>query len=160
VNRGTREYFSRFRDYSITKSSDPARQAKYQHGQASNHLDFIRNDVIKFIEKNYRTNPDNRTYFGYSLGGGLFGAYTLMAQPDTFKNYILGGPALSGDIPLLLELGATNAIKSKGLNANVFISYGALDKKLGVYGEEFIALLKNRNDESLSLHHIASFRAR
>jgi predicted alpha/beta superfamily hydrolase len=153
MKKGTRAYFSRFRDYSITKSDNLERQAKYQHGQASNHLDFIRNDVIKFVENSYRTNPDNRTYFGYSLGG-LFGAYILMAQPDTFKNYILGGPALSGDIPLLLELGATTALKRKGLNANVFISYGELDKKLGVYAEEFIALLKNRNDESLSLHHI------
>ena len=98
-----RFHVSRFRDYSVRKSSNEEHQAKYQFGQAANHLDFIRNDVIKYVETHYRTDPDNRTYFGYSLGG-LFGAYTLLAQPDTFKNYILGSPALEGDIPMLSKL--------------------------------------------------------
>jgi len=120
-------HVSRYRDYSISKSSNPERQAKYQLGQASNHLDFIRNDVIKTIEKNYRTDPDRRTYFGYSAGG-LFGAYILMAQPDTFKNYILGSPSLWRGIPYLSELGSNAALKGKGLNANVFLSYGTLEK--------------------------------
>src|SRR5690606_5903539 len=80
---------SRFRDYTISKSSNAEIQAKYKLGQASNHLAFIRNDVIKYIESNYRTDPENRSYFGYSAGG-LFGAYILLTQPDTFRNYILG----------------------------------------------------------------------
>jgi len=146
-------HVSRFRDYSISKSSNPEQQAKYQLGQASNHLDFIRNNVIKTIEKNYRADPDRRTYFGYSAGG-LFGAYILMAQPDTFKNYILGSPSLWRGIPLLSELGSNAALKGKGLNANVFISYGTLEKELGEHIKEFITLLKTRNDESLSLKHV------
>lgn len=147
------EHVSRYRDYSISKSSNPETQAKYQLGQASNHLTFIRNDVIKTIEKNYRTDPDNRTYFGYSAGG-KFGAYILMAQPDTFKNYILGSPSLWRDIPHLSKLGSTAALKRKGLNANVFISYGTLEVKLGEHIKEFTAMLKARNDESLSLKHV------
>ena len=122
-------------------------------GQASNHLTFIRNDVIKYVENNYRTDPDNRTYFGYSLGG-LFGAYILLTQPDTFKNYILGSPSLEGDIPYLSELDSNAALKRKGLNTNVFISYGSLEKELGVYAEKFISMLKNKNDERLSLQHV------
>ncbi|WDD99220.1 alpha/beta hydrolase [Thalassomonas actiniarum] len=145
-------HVSRYRDYSINKSSNPERQAKYQFGQASNHLAFIRQDVIKHIEKNYRTQPDNRSYFGYSAGG-LFGTYILMAQPDTFKNYILGSPSLWRNIPLLSELGAKAALKHKGLNANVFISYGTLEKELGEHIREFTQLLKSRNDNSLSLKH-------
>lgn len=151
IEKGARKYVSRFRDYSVNKSSNPARQAKYQYGQASNHLDFIRHDVIKYVENSYRTQPDNRGYFGYSMGG-LFGAYVLMAQPDTFKNYILGSPALSGDIPLLSQIGAKTALKRQGLNANVFITYGALEKEPVKDIEAFISLLKNKNDETLSLH--------
>ena len=41
------QHVSRNRDYSISKSTNPEVQAKYQLGQASNHLTFIRNDVIK-----------------------------------------------------------------------------------------------------------------
>ncbi len=144
---------SRFRDYSTRKSSNPEHQAKYQFGQASNHLTFIRNDVIKYVENNYRTDPDNRTYFGYSLGGE-FGAYILLAQPDTFKNYILGSPSLKGDIPYLSKLESNAALKYKDLNANVFVSYGALEKELGLYAEKFITMLKTRNDESLFLKHV------
>ena len=145
-------HVSRHRDYSIRESSNPERQAKYQFGQASKHLNFIRNNVIKTIEKNYRTIPDKRTYFGYSAGG-KFGAYILLSQPDTFKNYILGSPSLWRDIPYLSELESNAALKQKGLNANVFISYGTLEKKLGERVEEFITLLKNKNDKSLSLKH-------
>ncbi|MEW6998026.1 alpha/beta hydrolase [Colwelliaceae bacterium BS250] len=145
-------HYSRNRDYSMRKSSKPEIQAKHHLGQASNHLDFIRNDVIKTVENNYRTDPDRRTYFGYSAGGE-FGAYILLTQPDTFKNYILGSPAIKGDIPFLAKLGSNAALKGKGLNANVFISYGSLEKEAGKHIEEFITLLKNKNDKSLSLKH-------
>ncbi len=141
-------HVSRFRDYSVKKSSNAAHQAKYQFGQASNHLDFIRNDVIQYVETNYRTDPDNRTYFGYSLSGE-FGAYILLTQPDTFRNYILGSPSFGRDIPYFSELASNAASKYKRLNANVFISYGTLEKESGEYIQEFITLLKNRNDESL-----------
>ena len=146
---------SRFRDYSIRPSSNPENQAKYQFGQASNHLDFIRNDVIKHIENNYRTDPERRAYFGYSMGG-KFGAYILLTQPSTFKNYILGSPSLSGgrDVPILSELGANEALNAKGLNANVFISYGNLERETSPYTDEIIAMLNNKNDERLSLKHI------
>ena len=148
-----RAHASRFRDYTVTKS---IKYPKRPGGEAAGHLAFIRNDVIQYVEKHYRVVPEERTYFGYSASG-LFGAYILMAQPDTFKNYILGSPALEGDIPFLTKLGSNAALnaalKDKGLNANVFISYGTLEKEAGVYIEEFIDLLKNKNDKSLILKH-------
>ncbi|SFD42426.1 alpha/beta hydrolase [Pseudoalteromonas denitrificans] len=142
-------HVSRFRDYSIKQSSNSKIQAKYQLGQANNHLNFIRENVIKYIEKNYQTHPEKRTYFGYSAGGE-FGAYVLLTQPDTFKNYILGSPAIKGDIPFLSKL---TSATTKPLNANVFISYGTLEKEVGEHIEQFITMLKNRNDKSLSLKH-------
>ncbi|MEQ8477474.1 alpha/beta hydrolase-fold protein [Fulvivirga sp.] len=142
------EHVSRYRDYSVIESSNLEHQAKYQFGQASSHLDFIRDDVIEYVENNYRTDPDNRSYFGYSLGG-LFGAYILLKQPDTFKNYLLGSPSLGGDIPYLSELASHLRSKLTPLNANVFISYGTLEKELGEHAEAFIIIVKNINDESL-----------
>lgn len=148
LNKDLEGHSSRARDYSISKSSNPERQAKYQFGQASNHLTFIRNDVIKFIESNYRTDPSNRTYFGFSLGG-LFGVYALMTQPDTFKNYILGSPSLWRDIPLLFSL-ENAALKTKALEINLFITYGELEKELGVHVDEFITKLKAKKYQALS----------
>jgi len=153
INKDLDGHSSRARDYSISKSSNPERQAKYQYGQANNHLTFIRNDVIKFIESNYRTDPSNRTYFGFSLGG-LFGTYALMTKPDTFKNYILGSPSLWRDIPLLFSL-ENAALKTKALEINLFISYGELEKELSVHVEDFITQLKHKQYDGLSsMKHI------
>lgn len=143
---------SRYRDYSMTKSKKPEYQAKYQFGHASKHLEFIRKDVIPYVEKNYRTDAGNRTYYGYSLGGG-FGGYILLNQPDTFKNYILGSPS-KGSTPHLFKIGSSAALKGKRLNANVFISYGNKEKVLGERANKFIAMLKARKDQSLNLKHI------
>ena len=140
---------SRFRDFSIQPSSNPEAQARYQLGQANNHLDFIRNNVIPYIENNYLTDANNRSYFGYSAGA-KFGAYTLLKQPSTFKNYILGSPSLARgrDIPILSELKANEA-----LDANVFISYGNLEKETSPYTDEMITMLRNKNDKRLLVNH-------
>jgi predicted alpha/beta superfamily hydrolase len=139
---------SRSRDYSFKKSSDPERQAKYKFGQASNHLAFIRNDVFKTIESNYRTDPSNRTYLGFS-SGGLFGTYALLTQPDTFKNYILGSPSIWSHAPDLFSQ-ENAALKNRESEINVFISHGELEKKLSPHIEDFLSKLKNKKYEGLS----------
>ena len=147
------EHVSRYRDYSTKPSSDPKRQAKYQFGQAQHHLDFIRNQVIKTIENNYRADPSERSYFGYSLGGE-FGAYVLLKQPNTFKNYILGSPSLKGDITQLNKLASKASFQQEKFTANVFISYGSLEKELGEHAEKLIALLKSTNKKHISVHNV------
>lgn len=137
---------SRFEDYSFWKTTHPE-HPKLQFGQASNHLDFIRNDVFNYVEQNYRTNPNDRSYFGYSLGG-VFGAYILVTQPDTFKNYVLGSPSVHLLTKYKIEF--TN----KKLNANVFISRGTLEEELREPISEFVTLLKARNDNSLSIESV------
>jgi predicted alpha/beta superfamily hydrolase len=139
---------SRFVDYSFWKTTNP-KHPLLQFGQASNHLTFIRNDVFNYIEQNYRARPNDRSYFGYSLSG-IFGAYILVTQPDTFKNYILGSPSVN----LLTEEKHKIEFTNKKLNANVFISHGTLEKNLHESISEFVTLLKNRNDNSLSIEHV------
>ena len=95
-------------------------QQKYRFGQAAQHLAFIRNDVIPFVDTRYRTDPSKRSYFGYSLGGA-FGAYTVMSQPDTFHYYVLGSPSVWQDITQY------TTPKPVGIasRAKVFISHGS-----------------------------------
>lgn len=147
------KHVSRYRDYSARTSDKPERQAKLNFGQAHQHLNFIRNDVIPFTEKNYRTKPAQRTYFGYSLGGE-FGVYALLTQPDTFNNYILGSPSLrEADVNFFSTLAKKNATTLKNLNAQVFVSYGTLEQKAAVHIERFIGLLKNIKSTNLSITH-------
>lgn len=119
------------------------------------YLNFIRNDVFKTIENKYRTDPDRRTYFGYS-SGALVGAYILSKHPNTFKNFILGSPALGVDPAVtqkIYELESNTANEQKKLNANVFISYGTLEGRDINHFEKFITMLKNINDDSLTVQH-------
>lgn len=145
-------HVSRYRDYSIEPSTNPEHQTKYQFGQASEHLAFIRNNVIKHVEANYRTDPSNRTYFGYSMGGE-FGAYVLLAEPDTFKHFILGSPSVKGSIAYFTALESSTSLASKSLENNVFVSYGKLEQELGGYVDELISVLEKRSSKGLALTH-------
>lgn len=136
---------SRYRDYSIQKSQDSIHQATYRFGGAPEHVNFIKNDVFKLIENKYRVNSNNRTYFGYSLGG-LFGSYILMKQPHLFKNYILGSPSIKGNEELL-----KNA-KSTKTKTRVFISVGSKENELKKELPHFIRLLKQYHNNNLSIN--------
>lgn len=140
-----RPFASRFRDYSFLPHSKPEIQSKYQFGQADKHLAFIRNDVIKHIEKHYRVDPKQRSYLGYSMGGE-FGAYVLFSQPDTFAYYMLGSPALNEASIAYLE-----KLKSKhAANAHVFVSIGELETANMQVTQQFMSMLKGKTDVGFS----------
>lgn len=141
-------HVSRFRDYSISESTRPEIQKKYQFGQANKHLAFINGEVIRYVEKHYRTQPNNRTYFGYSMGG-QFGLYALITKPDSFKNYIIGSPGMRNTSNDLTEL--VKAPLNYQLNANVFISYGDQEEQLSEHTELLINLLKSKKDNTLKV---------
>lgn len=142
------QHVSRYRDYNYVESSNPETQAKYQMGKAKQHLQFIRNDVFSYVEEHYRTQPDTRTYFGYSLGGE-FGLYTLLTEPNVFRNYIVGSPSVRDSKEL--EEAASSEVKQ--LNANLFITHGSLEDKLGKGVKSVIRYLSSRNDPTLAVTH-------
>jgi len=53
-------------------------------------IKFLKEELIPFVEKNYRTNKF-RILHGHSVGG-LFTMYTLFNYPDLFTAYIAGSP--------------------------------------------------------------------
>jgi len=139
---------SRNMDYTFKKTVNP-RHPKIKFGLADKHLAFIRKDVFKFVESNYRTEPNNRTYFGFSAGG-VFGVYALMVQPDTFKNYILGS-ALDEEVPTLFAQEHA-ALKNPQSAINVLMSYGELEieKEVGRFVEGFVSKLSNKKYKGIA----------
>lgn len=111
--------YSRQRDYTPTRGKN----WKSPTGEAAQHLEFIRNDVISYIENTYSTDPNNRTYVGNSLGG-LFGAYILLTKPGTFKNYVLGSPSFWYENKIIFDFETQFAKTHKELNANLYIAVG------------------------------------
>lgn len=88
-------------------------------GKGENFLKFIKNELIPFVEKEYRINSD-RILSGFSLGG-LFTIYTLLNEPKLFKSYIAGSPYLYKDINLLIEMEEIINFQEK---KKLFISLG------------------------------------
>jgi len=146
---------SRYRDYTTVKLEDPARQAIYQTGQAPDHLSFIRNDVIPLVEATYRTKPVEGAYLGYSLGAA-FGAYILLAEPDTFHHYILGAPALGErSFEFLKTLEAETAPQHASIDANVFIAIGDQEREQRMaVTRDLVSLLDRRRGTGLSLEEL------
>jgi len=125
--KGSKRDSSRVRDYTPSVAS----AWKQQTGGAHQHMEFIENSVINYMEENYRTDPSDRTFIGNSLGG-LFGTYILLTKPTLFKNYILGSPSYWFNNKFIFSLEQTiktKAIKLKKINANVFIAIGERESK-------------------------------
>lgn len=149
-----RPHISRFRDYTVLPASDPEVQAKYNAGQARNHLTFIRNDVIKHVEANYRADPAERIYFGFSLGGA-FGAYILFDEPDTFKHYVLGSPAFNtASLNFVQDLAARREADGTPISANVYVSVGEKETDAMAEVQALMATLERRTDSGLNLKEL------
>jgi len=100
-------------------------------GGAPEFLRFIREELQPFIDKNYPTIPEDRGYWGDSLGG-LFGLYVLFNQPDTFNRYIIGSPSVWWADRAVMNDAQAFVDSGKPLNAKVFIAVGALESGYGV----------------------------
>jgi len=116
---------SRMRDYMPNKYT--GEDYKHPTGQAKEHLAFFQNDVFKYVESKYKTDPTRRTYFGYSVSG-TFGSYILLTQPNTFRNYIIGSPAPLFGGQFVHEYEPVSEALPDSLDANVFVSVGSDEK--------------------------------
>jgi predicted alpha/beta superfamily hydrolase len=63
-----------------------------QSGGAPDFLQFLENELIPYVESNFRTHP-YRLLEGHSFGG-LFCTYVLMNKPELFNAFIIQAPAL------------------------------------------------------------------
>ena len=78
---------------SIPKVETP----EVQTGGAQAFLRCISEEVIPFVERNYRVYPTGRGLAGYSFGG-LFALYALFQAPDTFTRMFCGSPSMWEDL--------------------------------------------------------------
>jgi len=96
-------------------------------GGAPEFLAFIRSELIPRIETSYRANPEQRAYSGISLGG-LFGAYVLFHEPDTFSRYLISSPSLWWGERVTLAYEQTYAQNHADLAARVYLSVGTWEE--------------------------------
>jgi hypothetical protein len=65
----------------------PTHYTEMKPGGAA-YLEFIAQELIPFVESNYRTLPTDRTLWGYSFGA-FFGLFALFQKPWLFQRYIM-----------------------------------------------------------------------
>ncbi|WP_411818705.1 alpha/beta hydrolase [Hyphococcus sp. DH-69] len=93
-------------------------------GGAPQFIQFLDEELLPFIDANYRTDPSHRVLFGQSLGG-QFAIYAAMMRPDLFWGYIASNPALHRNLDVFLGL-EPNDIPAK---TNLFVAYGTRDNE-------------------------------
>ncbi len=84
----------RRRDFILPKivNGDTIGSSK-NYGQTENFYQFLKTELIPKINSAYKTNHDNNTIVGHSLGG-LFIFYCLFKNETLFKNYYALSPSL------------------------------------------------------------------
>jgi len=95
-------------------------------GGGADFLKFIQDELIPFIEENYRVSKTDRGIAGYSLGG-LFALYALFHAPETFNRYFAGSPSL---IEQCIKYEAEYADNHDKLKANILITANESEKQL------------------------------
>jgi hypothetical protein len=145
----------RTRDQTPTKSLDDKRGGA-SSGGAKKFLRFIRDELIPYINSNYRTDPTDSTIIGHSLGG-LFALYVLFHEPDAFRRYVASSPSLWWDKKVTFKYEREYAAKHTELPAKLFLSVGSLEELDDTNAhmtsnlKEFAKILEKRKYEGLEL---------
>jgi uncharacterized protein len=94
-------------------------------GGADFFLRFLREELVPYIDRHYRT-TSYRILYGMS-DSGLFAIYALLTAPDSFSAYISSSPSL-GYCPLLIGRKAEELFETnKTLEKHLYIIYGSKD---------------------------------
>ena len=96
-------------------------------GGAPQFLRFIREELMPYIESNYRADLKDKTIAGHSYGG-LFPSYVLFNQTDTFNRYVLLSPSFWYNHGIVFRYEEEYSKKHEELSARVFMSAG-MDEK-------------------------------
>jgi predicted alpha/beta superfamily hydrolase len=139
---------ARNRDYTISN-----RRNRPGSGGAPKFRKFLQEELIPYIDDEFRTEPDDRILNGYSIGG-LFALYSLFTEPDLFNRYIIGSPHLSWDNFRIFSV-QEDAFNSIGdIDARMFISVGSEQSQETYFDpiDKMVTLFEEKGYESLRLY--------
>lgn len=110
---------------------------------------FLREELIPFVDARYRTQPDDRTLVGGSLGG-LFAVYTLLQHPGVFQQFVVRSPSLWWDDRAMFALERDYAARHRDLAVTIYTSMGTLETTLmRSTWQDFFQTLQGRQYKSL-----------
>ena len=141
----------RSRDYTPWKDSKKVWGDWPLAGGAENFLKFLKEELVPWVDSNYRTAGNDRGLAGLSLGG-LFGTYVLFAEPQLFSRYLLSGAGLIWDDRHVFKMEEEYAKTHRSLLAKVYSAVGEFDEQSIIEPwKDFHALLAGRNYQGLEI---------
>ena len=131
-------------------SQDPAvTRTAPTHGGAAGFQTFIADELVPWLDKNYRTRPF-RVLVGHSFGG-LFAIHSLITRPDLFNAYIAISPSLQWDSQQVVKRAQEFFARTDKLNVSLYITSG---NEGGVQvGRKLTGVLQERTLDGFSWHY-------
>lgn len=118
--KGTKQY---------RKDCKPNVKGAKDAGTADMTLGFIQDELLPYINKNYRVS-DYKILGGHSIGG-LFVTYAALTKPTLFNNYIAISPALWWEKNAINKIAKETIKKNSDYQTNAYMSL-ANEKGMGV----------------------------
>jgi hypothetical protein len=113
-------------------------------------LAALTQEILPFINANYRTIPTDRCLQGYS-SSGIFVLYALFQQPDAFQRYISGSAILHATYAYWIEHDAQLAARNASPPIQLYLSIGALEEEDLPNFQHFVAFLEQGNYPGLTV---------
>lgn len=120
-------------------------------GGAEKFLAFISDELIPYIEDNFRTQP-YRILVGHSFGG-TFTTYAFLEKPDTFDSYIAISPYLHWDEQLLVTKAETALRSSYSKNKCFYMTLGDEPPYIPAI-DKFISIIENKSSDKLEFTYV------
>lgn len=119
-------------------------------GKAPEFLEFIKKELVPFLESNYNVDTNKCVLSGYS-DAGLFALYALFHEPELFSGYLIGSPSIQFKNELALEYESKYAKTHKDLRAKIFMSAGEDEELTANNVRKMDDMLNSRNYQNLKL---------
>lgn len=124
---GANPDYNALRTIDLTPGADAYIDATGQRcGHADEFLSVIANQIIPFVQREYRADPSYRVLAGTSFAG-LFPAYVAMQQPTLFNAYVACSPSLWWRSSFLVTRASTFARDHASTPLRLYLSYASED---------------------------------
>lgn len=120
-------------------------------GGAEKFMKFLSDELIPFVDRNYRTTPYD-ILVGHSFGG-TFATYALLNEPDIFNAYIVISPFLMYDNNMLID--ATQKKLKKRYDDQIMF-YMTVGDEPGYFEalDKFTQIVEERSPEGFELKYV------
>lgn len=106
----------------MTPPSQVPAEQQGSHGGADNFQRYFAEELMPWVEQNYRTHP-YKVLVGHSLGG-LFSVHTLTTRPDLFNAYIAISPSMQWNAQRLVDQAEAFFADTPQLALSLYMSAG------------------------------------